>query len=210
MLIGEGFSEVPEDNVLVFEGRDEIDAAWTTETARPDQVRGILRSTHKLEFQNVPKAKIYEGSQRLRIRVGEHYSDPPVPITLSRFQAHVPSVAALVVVAFLAFLVYTAAAGGLKPAKVDGERKGMLGTLLLDPETDTYSLSKLQLYSWSAAAIFGYVYLLITRSLIQGRFELVATRCPPLRGLRIELLLLSLNAVVDEVVPLVIQVEGSQ
>ena len=40
--------------------------------------------------------------------------------------------------------------------------------LFLDPETDTYSLSKLQFYLWTLAAVFGYVYLVLSRLFVQG------------------------------------------
>jgi len=40
--------------------------------------------------------------------------------------------------------------------------------IFLDPETDTYSLSKLQFYFWTFAATFGYVYLAISRLFVQG------------------------------------------
>src|SRR5262249_46161313 len=36
------------------------------------------------------------------------------------------------------------------------------------PETNTYSLSKTQFYAWTAAAVFGYIYLTISRSWVQG------------------------------------------
>ena len=40
--------------------------------------------------------------------------------------------------------------------------------LFLDLETDTYSLSKLQFYLWTAAALFGYSYLVLSRLFVQG------------------------------------------
>ena len=40
--------------------------------------------------------------------------------------------------------------------------------LFLDPETDTYSLSKLQFYLWTLAALFGYIYLVLSRLFVQG------------------------------------------
>ena len=39
--------------------------------------------------------------------------------------------------------------------------------LFLDKETNTYSLSKLQFYIWTIVAIFGYVYLVISRNWLQ-------------------------------------------
>lgn len=55
--------------------------------------------------------------------------------------------------------------------KVDGIPVTFLGALLLDPQTDTYSLSKFQFYVWTVAGVFGYIFLTVARSLVQGVFE---------------------------------------
>jgi hypothetical protein len=55
--------------------------------------------------------------------------------------------------------------------KIDGVPVTFLGALLLDPQTDTYSLSKFQFYVWTLAGVFGYVFLTIARSLVQGVFQ---------------------------------------
>lgn len=44
----------------------------------------------------------------------------------------------------------------------------VLKILFLDNETDTYSLSKFQFYLWTAASIFGYAYLAISKMIVQG------------------------------------------
>ncbi len=44
---------------------------------------------------------------------------------------------------------------------------GILAILFMDPETDTYSLSKLQFYLWTAAAIFAYTYFVICKIFVQ-------------------------------------------
>ena len=43
-----------------------------------------------------------------------------------------------------------------------------LRLFFIDPETDTYSLSKLQFYLWTDAALFSYAYLFISRVLVQN------------------------------------------
>jgi hypothetical protein len=53
---------------------------------------------------------------------------------------------------------------------VDGKPYGALAALFLEKETDTYSLSKFQFYSWTVAAIFGYLVLTLAQSLVQGKF----------------------------------------
>jgi hypothetical protein len=49
-------------------------------------------------------------------------------------------------------------------------RSGFLTALLL--ENGAFSLGKLQFYAWTAAAVFGYLFLAFARSLVQWRFEL--------------------------------------
>ncbi len=48
-----------------------------------------------------------------------------------------------------------------------GGKNYRLRMLFLDPETDTYSLSKFQFYDWTVAAIFAYAYLYISRVHVQ-------------------------------------------
>jgi hypothetical protein len=55
--------------------------------------------------------------------------------------------------------------------KIDGIPVNFLTALLLDPETDTFSLSKFQFYLWTLAGVFGYVFLTISRSFVQGVFQ---------------------------------------
>src|SRR5262249_27724959 len=50
---------------------------------------------------------------------------------------------------------------------VINEEHYVLRQLFLDQETDTYSLSKLQFYLWTVAAIFSYAYLFISRVRVQ-------------------------------------------
>lgn len=47
----------------------------------------------------------------------------------------------------------------------------LLSWVLLDPETNTYSLSKVQLLLWTLAIVYGYLYLLLAWVLTQGKLE---------------------------------------
>jgi hypothetical protein len=175
VLLGEGFSEVPEDNVLVFDGRDEIEAVWSDQAARSAKsspVHGTFFSTHKLRFEGIPAR--YWGAEKVALRIGDTYSDPPLPVDLSRFAAWVPLFGSLVVTGLLAALVLYAASRGLTRARVGDTVHNLVTTLLLDAETDSLSLAKFQLYSWTSASVFAYVYMLLVRSLIQGRFDFPA------------------------------------
>jgi hypothetical protein len=51
--------------------------------------------------------------------------------------------------------------------RIAGKNYRYVSALFLDPETDTYSLSKLQFYFWTVAALFGYAFLYISRVIVQ-------------------------------------------
>lgn len=114
-------------------------------------------------------AGAYEGPVNIRLRVGNNVSDPK-PVTLS----HLPEfgVRALAIVASLVFAVIVLAMvwKGIKLAK-SSESGGVLDWFFIDRQTNSYSLSKCQLIAWTAVAIFGYVYVLLCRTLIQWDFH---------------------------------------
>jgi hypothetical protein len=76
---------------------------------------------------------------------------------------------ALGVAAALVLLTYLLLSAGRKglSAGTSG-RTYFLTALFLDEETMTYSLSKCQFYAWTLAAILGYVFLAVSKSVIQG------------------------------------------
>ena len=80
-----------------------------------------------------------------------------------------PRNVALGVTAGLVILIYLLLNSGRKglAAGTDG-RTFLLTALFLDEETQTYSLSKCQFYAWTLAAVLGYVFLAVARSVIQG------------------------------------------
>jgi len=57
----------------------------------------------------------------------------------------------------------------LKSTQKDPGKYNVIKILFLDQETNTYSLSKFQFYWWTAAALFGYSYLVIGKMLVQGQ-----------------------------------------
>jgi hypothetical protein len=55
-----------------------------------------------------------------------------------------------------------------KGYRIKNQEYGFFRALFLDPETDTYSLSKYQFYMWTGAALFTYAYLVICKMFVQG------------------------------------------
>ncbi|HEX3877046.1 MAG TPA: hypothetical protein VHW24_08680, partial [Bryobacteraceae bacterium] len=81
-------------------------------------------------------------------------------------------VAALATI-LLAGLVILMLRVSLRPTVIHGDN--YVGrALFLDKETNSYSLSKFQFYVWTLVAIFGYVYLLISKNIFQHYFGLPA------------------------------------
>lgn len=118
------------------------------------------------------KAGDYEGLVNIRLRVGNNVSDPK-PVTLSKLPE--VWVRALAIVASVVFAVIVLAMvwKGIKLAK-GSESGGVLDWFFLDRQTSSYSLSKFQLIAWTAVAIFGYLYVLFCRTLIQWDFHFPA------------------------------------
>lgn len=90
-------------------------------------------------------------------------------ITLSKYGTELPKAIALIFLGALIVLVYFLLRSGRKgiQQKIDGKTY-FLSTLFLDQQSNSYSLSQCQFYAWTATAILGYVYLVTSRSLIQG------------------------------------------
>jgi hypothetical protein len=65
----------------------------------------------------------------------------------------------------LFFLIYT----GRKELKQQfGNKSYILSALFLDVQTQTYSLSKCQFYAWTLASALAYLFLVVSRSYVQG------------------------------------------
>lgn len=100
----------------------------------------------------MPQADYY-GRVRLLVRVGDSESEPAAA-TLAGVSRTTPLWVSLAIVAALALGLYWLIARGVSSYRIDGATYGLFAVLFLDKETDTYSLSKLQLDLWTAAAVF--------------------------------------------------------
>lgn len=167
-IIGSGFGPMKEDNHLEIVGQGLIklcDDGQTTDCIHEE----IIDPGREIRFWGLPLTRA--GVQQVRIRVGDEYSEKPIPITLSRVRRTTPAlIAAALLVLFVALIVFVLRKKNVT-TRSDGIKVGVLGAIFLDKETMTYSLNKLQFYLWMAAAVFGYLYLSIARSLVQGNFE---------------------------------------
>ena len=167
-IIGSGFGPMKEDNHLDIVGQGLIrlcDDSQTTDCVNAE----IIDPGREIRFWGVPLTRA--GVQHVRVRVGDEYSEKPVAVTFSRVNRRTPAlIAALLLLLFVALVVFVLRKKNFNTL-AEGIKVGVLGALFLDKETTTYSLNKLQFYLWMGAAVFGYLYLSVARSLVQGNFE---------------------------------------
>ncbi len=172
-VIGSGFSPTGPDNHLIishsnqqdgFDPMAEIELCWQGYPCKnPSLPVAIFKSTRQLNFENI-RINHY-GELGVQIRVGEKRSDPAYPIKLSRVRPWIPLLLAAVIAAVLVGIVFWF---GMKVLKKD-----TLGAMLLDQDTNTYSLSRFQFYLWTLAAVFSYTFFFVSLNFVQGRLEFV-------------------------------------
>ncbi len=176
-VLGEGFSDNWRDDGLIFQSKGELPVCWkgddTCWTATPaceseSRVYGEVLNDRQLSFRCVPRK--YQGIGALQVRVGQEIS-LPFSVTLSRVGRRWPGMIAMAFFLLLAAFIFWLARQGSAMHQIGDSRYGFFRTLLIDKETDTYSLSKLQLYLWTAAAVLSYLYLAVSRSLVQMNLD---------------------------------------
>jgi hypothetical protein len=174
-LRGSGFLvDVPEDNRIYINGARRA-VLWdgcpppppTTDTTPAElPVHGIVQNSEQIDLCQV---EVPDNRRVVRVEV----SQENVPRSVVRFfrlywwdRKIVGSVAALIALLLAAGVLRLVRS--FKRSQSSENPLNVLQILFLDPETETYSLSKLQFYLWTFAAVFGYVYLAISRLFIQG------------------------------------------
>jgi len=180
VLMGEGLGGEPSNYVLLRDGR-EIPLCWHEEKDCLG-LRAKITSPYQLElsgFYDKDEKLIDEWREEhiLGLRLGDTVSN--LGAQKVRFIGCTPTQvqtwAVLVTLALLGLIVVIAFWGGgmQKIQSVGSHKARYVRAFLLDPETDTYSLSKFQFYAWSTAALIGYCYLTLSRALAQGKLDIM-------------------------------------
>jgi hypothetical protein len=169
MVRGDGFSHVAEDNALVIEGQErEVLPACRGQEPGPDCVMVKLSDNDRdLTFSEIPPGD-RKGQLKIQVRVGDKYSEKK-DVTLARVPKRYPATIAVVSVLLLGSLVVWVL-GRRRRAVTGGRFPGIPSAIFLDTATNTYSLSKFQFYLWTGAALFGYIYLTVSKSWVQWDF----------------------------------------
>jgi hypothetical protein len=125
----------------------------------------------------------HQGTVNIVARVGDDASESKT-IKLSSTPEWAVRALAIAVSAMFGLIVLGMVLKGIRLAKA-GESGSVLDWFFLDKQTNSYSLSKFQLVAWTAVAVFGYVYVLFSRTLIQNDFTFpaVPNGWPTLLGL---------------------------
>lgn len=182
-VIGSGFSEKGEDNKLIistiknadktFAKGSEVNVCWEDEKdCELSSIKGRVLNNRQITFSNLPK-RAYNGDVGLQIRVGETESTPSYSLTLSPVDRGFPLFLTLGIFVALVGLIVFFVQKGNRPTDIDGTKYDFWSALLIDQKTNTYSLTRLQFYLWTGVAIFSYLYLMLSRSLVQGQLEFI-------------------------------------
>jgi hypothetical protein len=91
-------------------------------------------------------------------------------LIFSKWQRHWPFLAAWAFIA-ASFLIILVVFHLKRPSAGAGARYNVVTRFLLDADTNSYSLSKFQVFTWLTIIVFAYVYVLFCRITIQGIME---------------------------------------
>jgi hypothetical protein len=173
---GKGFAtSTKEDNVL-FVNNSTRPVVWNNDCdpnqpgavqATPE-IYGTVAGSQQLSICNIPLG----GDRTVTVHL-QHGDEPFVATTraVPRGSKGYIIFLSLGVVVLCAWIVATLLRG-TRPPQFKNKTLWRSRLLLLDAETDTYSLAKYQFYVWTIAALFGYAYLAFSRVLVQGQYEL--------------------------------------
>ena len=183
-LLGTGFSRVGEDNKILIKDK-EVQVCWSDTCSFQALAVGSARkartpalgkvvSEHQLILENVPIAT-FAGAATLQVRVGDSASNKLTTLLSSHGKLSVRLISGTVVALLIVLVLCLAGRGrslSSSPSDTTRSRRARVrDALFLDEETQSYSLTKFQFYAWTGAALLGYVYLTLSRSLVQGELQ---------------------------------------
>jgi hypothetical protein len=171
-LTGENFNvSTPADNKILFDN-SALNVVWNgcnPKTWKPGEEHathgsvGDGGSTIELCNVSLPEKSDIE----VNVAEGINSTASGLHLTISRWSHGWVILWSFVVLLVCAGVVLLLALFARKYC-IGDTQYGMWTILFLDLETDTYSLSKLQFYLWTGAAILTYTYLVLGRLFVQG------------------------------------------
>ncbi|MBV9611679.1 MAG: hypothetical protein JO091_04370 [Acidobacteriaceae bacterium] len=172
-VVGENFSLDPRNDDVTIEGQGSIVKNYGKSQADCNGKEACLwvqndRLLHIVGY----RAERHQGVVNVGVRVGNVTAADQKPLVLARLSGTLVFILSAVITALLFWMVSAIVGTGLAKNKVGRRRLRLWQSFILDPETNSYSLSKFQLLIFSATFIFGYLYVLLSRWLVQWQFLL--------------------------------------
>ena len=176
-VVGQNFNkEVPKNNQIYISGSGPLipEDDWfndKNEFDRSDRVpRALVESPEKIHVVGY-RSGSYQGPLTFKVGISNSYSSEK-KLTLSRMSETGVLLWSLGIFLALAFIIYRLVASGMRDEVIHGKRYSPFWVFFLDKQTDSYSLSKFQFLSFSSVFVFGYLYVLLCRWLVQWVFTL--------------------------------------
>jgi hypothetical protein len=182
VIAGSNFSSIPENNHIAID-----DVPIDTPRCATD---GQAGQTSAPTSDSVPCLSVESASQTRKlivkhysptafsrplwvsVRVGNSVAKAATPLVFSSVSQVRLRIYALGAFILLLGTLYLLVSTGIKRWKGKPEKYGPLKAFLLERETNSYSLSKLQLTLFTLVTVFGYIYVFICTLLVQWKFEL--------------------------------------
>jgi hypothetical protein len=190
-LVGENLGNVPSDNEILKEGYGALPVGTEKECANPYEAERAGKvclsydpgmEGKRLNVSNCPP-DICNMSAGFAIKVGRDTSDFR-KVTFSKIGEDMLRVATATIFLALVAIVLALVWGGINNNKIAGQKNGVVYAFFLDRQTNSFSLSKLQVLLWTTVFVYSYVYLYLCRTFIQGAsdFPQVPDNWPTLLG----------------------------
>jgi hypothetical protein len=169
-LNGDNFGIATPQETLVIKMNDTLrKTCWLDDcSARPDELHGIVKNATLIVVSQFNRHD--DTGAAFKVCFQDRCSEPQSD-GMQRIEHAEVFTVALAITFLIAGLVIFLAWRQTGAVTLWGETY-VITTPLLDEETGTYSLSKLQFYTWTAVAVFGYSYLTLSRDWIQAWHDL--------------------------------------
>jgi hypothetical protein len=179
-IIGDNFDSHRENDVVEVDGQGPIEVSPPADCAKQVGDKYTCMEVdsdgHRIKVLGYKRKDQYrQGGLKVRVIVkgsngkeaASAYSDA---FTLARVSSRIILFLALAFFALLMYVIYRLVSKGIQGFTVAGQKYGPLAAFLIDNTTDSYSLSKFQLFALSMVAFFGYVYVFLCQVLVQWKF----------------------------------------
>jgi hypothetical protein len=167
-LIGRGFKDEQQVKFRLLERKTPPDCPLTATTDAC--ITATAKDDHTVEIKFFHSDKLGDlccGPLKFVLSFGPAET-AAASLTLLRTGESTPMILAIVVFVVILVIVFVLVAIGKSQIQQKvSDKTYFLSALFLDVQTNTYSLSKCQFYAWTAAALVGYLYLSISKSIVQ-------------------------------------------